>query len=101
MKPAALLAELRSRGIKLSLSGEDLVYRAPKGSITSELLSTLKSQKTSIIDELKVEHSLRDTNNEFENLTRILELEDSVDQTDRHPYARYVTAFSCCLACLL
>ena len=90
MKPAALLAELRSRGIKLSLSGEDLVYRAPKGSITSELLSTLKSQKTSIIDELKVEHSLRDTNNEFENLTRILELEDSVDQTDRHPYARYV-----------
>ena len=86
MKPAALLAELRKRGVELSLSGEDLIYRAPKGSVTPELLSSVKSQKHSIIAELKAEH---DSSCEFDNLTRILELESRAD-TEDHAYAQFV-----------
>ena len=87
MKPATILAELRNRGIQLSLSGEDLVYRAPKGSITDDLLAAVKSNKTFIVKKLKAENA---SHSEFENLARILELDDSNDDGNIHSYARYV-----------
>lgn len=48
-----LLSELRQRDVQLWLEGERLRYRAAKDSLTPELLTQLKTQKTEIIDFLR------------------------------------------------
>jgi amino acid adenylation domain-containing protein len=44
-----LLAELRSLGVKLSLSGDSLSFNAPKGVISPELKEEIRSSKPEII----------------------------------------------------
>jgi hypothetical protein len=47
------LAKLRGLKINLSVDGDQLVCRAPKGVMTSELSASITAQKVEIIDFLK------------------------------------------------
>ena len=49
MNPAALLSDLRSRGVELTADGDHLRYRAPRGVLSSGRLLELKSQKVEIL----------------------------------------------------
>jgi hypothetical protein len=55
MNLAALLADLRQRGIELTVDGDQLHYRAPKGVLTSTLREALIEQKTAILAALKAQ----------------------------------------------
>jgi hypothetical protein len=46
----SLLAELRQRGVFLFRRGDELRWRAPKGTITPELLEWLRAHKQEILD---------------------------------------------------
>ncbi len=48
-----LLAELKQRNIRLSLNGDALQYHAPKGTLTPELITAIKQQRTAIINALQ------------------------------------------------
>ncbi len=91
MKAESLLSELRERGIQLSLRADDIVYRAPKGSISSELLARIKDHKTAIVDELRAElrAESRSSESNFDHLTQTLESDNTPFDHD-HPFARYV-----------
>ena len=49
MNASALLTDLRSRGISLSVSGERLSIDAPKGTVTPDLLAALVEHKADLI----------------------------------------------------
>jgi amino acid adenylation domain-containing protein len=49
MTASSLLAELQERGVELSIEGDKLNYCAPKGVLTSELLSHLREHKHEVI----------------------------------------------------
>lgn len=49
MSGAEILQEARQRGIVLEAQGGELRYRAPKGSLTSDLRSALAEHKREII----------------------------------------------------
>ncbi len=53
MRPAALLDELRHRGIHIEVDGETLRYRAPRGQLTPELRLAIGSQKAALLELLK------------------------------------------------
>jgi hypothetical protein len=46
----ALLNELQALGIRLFLDGNRLGYRAPRGTMTPELLARLSAQKVALMD---------------------------------------------------
>jgi hypothetical protein len=50
--PAAILNELQTRGVVLSVEGGALRYRAPKGAITPELRQALVENKRDIVTAL-------------------------------------------------
>ena len=86
MKAATLLSELKQRGIDLHLHGDDLGYRAPQGSLTQEILETIRTQKLELIRELRSQEISHD---HFQHLEQMLETEFESKQLD-HPYARIV-----------
>jgi hypothetical protein len=49
MTSKELFANLKKHGVELSLDGENLRYRAPKGVLTSELRQSLTEQKQAIL----------------------------------------------------
>jgi hypothetical protein len=49
VKPEALLAELRARGVVLAPAGDRLRYRAPRGTLTPDLRQQLLSQKAELL----------------------------------------------------
>src|SRR3954452_14770165 len=49
MNASALLADLRRRGIQLSVAGERLSVDAPKGSVTPDLRNELTEHKSDLI----------------------------------------------------
>ena len=88
MKPASLLAELRQRGIEVSLRGADIAYRGPKGAMTENLLAEFRAQKEEIIAELQTQSATDDTG--FEFLTALVELELAAGEQPTHDFARFV-----------
>jgi hypothetical protein len=50
MSATSLLADLRQRGVFLFRRGDELRWRAPKGTITPELLEWLRAHKQEILD---------------------------------------------------
>jgi len=50
-----LYENLSSRGVKLSIRGDLLVFSAPKGTMTQEMLGTLRKHKTGLIELIKAE----------------------------------------------
>ena len=52
MNVAALLTDLRSRGIELTPEGEQLRYRAPRGALTPSDLAELRTRKAELLAEL-------------------------------------------------
>lgn len=87
MKPATLLAELRKRGVELALRGEDLAWRAPAGTVSSELLDQVKAGKAGIVAELRAEADA--SVDSFDRLTQKLEA-DQQPLSHEHPFARLV-----------
>ena len=55
MSAAALLADLRGRGVELAAAGETLRYRAPKGTMTPDLRQALADHKADLLAELECE----------------------------------------------
>ena len=53
MTITALIAELETRGILLSLAGEEIRYRSPAGALTDTDRSALRARRDEIIDYLK------------------------------------------------
>ena len=53
MSTAALLAELRSNGVELSVEGDQLRCRAPKGALSPELLARIRENKPAIVEALR------------------------------------------------
>jgi hypothetical protein len=49
MSTAELLNEVRKRGIVLEAQGDELRYRAPKGTLAPDLVDALKSHKAEIL----------------------------------------------------
>ena len=56
---AQLIAGLESRGILLSLAGEEIRYRSPKDALTGEDRDVLRAQRDAIIDYLKTRAAAR------------------------------------------
>ena len=52
MNPVTLISDLRRRGVELIAEGDYLRYRAPRGVLSPELLTELRSNKTKILAEL-------------------------------------------------
>lgn len=48
-----LLRELEGRGVRLAVSGGQLVARAPAGAVTPELAAQIKAQKDALLKELQ------------------------------------------------
>ena len=53
MTPAALLSDLRRRGVKLTAEGDQLRYRAPRGTLRPTDLEALRAHKRSLLDALR------------------------------------------------
>src|SRR4051812_27970037 len=53
MTIAALIAELESRGVMLSLGGEEIRYRSPAGALTEADRQALRARRDEILDYLK------------------------------------------------
>ena len=49
MSPVDLLAELRRRGVRLSVHGDKLRYVAPKGALTPDLLEAMRRHKPDLL----------------------------------------------------
>ena len=49
MTAGALLQDIQSRGIQVTLSGEQLSYDAPRGAMTDELLSEIRAHKAALV----------------------------------------------------
>ena len=49
MTAAELLAELRRRGVKLTVNGDRLRYEAPRGALTPELLEAMRQHKPELL----------------------------------------------------
>jgi Condensation domain/TubC N-terminal docking domain len=56
---AQLIAGLESRGILLSLAGEDIRYRSPKDALTEDDRGNLRAHRTAILDYLKTRAAAR------------------------------------------
>ena len=50
MSAAALIADLRGRGVKLGIRGDTLLIDAPKGMVGPDELATMRQHKTEIIN---------------------------------------------------
>ena len=59
MSIAGLIAGLESRGIILSLAGEEIRYRSPKDALTGADREALKAQRGAILDYLKTRAAAR------------------------------------------
>lgn len=57
MTPAALLADLQARGIRLYLAGDELRYKAKAGTMTPDLAATIKPHKPTLIALLQEEEA--------------------------------------------
>lgn len=55
MTPAALLADLRRRGVLLSPVGEQLRYRARRGALTPDLAGAVKAHRAALLELLRQE----------------------------------------------
>lgn len=55
MSPPVLLEDLRRRGVAVSADGEHLRCRAPKGTLTRELLAAIGEHKATLLAELEAE----------------------------------------------
>ena len=53
MTAAALLSSLRLRGVELTAEGDQLRYRAPRGTLRPTDLETLRAHKLSLLDVLR------------------------------------------------
>ena len=53
------IQELRSRGIQLTVAGDQLRISAPKGTLTAELAQTLKERKPALVQALREEEAAR------------------------------------------
>lgn len=56
--PENLVASLRARGVELWHEGEQLHFRAPKGTLSNDDLTRLRTQKALIVAQLKAAHLL-------------------------------------------
>ena len=56
---ARLIADLESRGILLSLAGEDIRYRSPKDALTEDDRGNLRAHRAAILDYLKTRAAAR------------------------------------------
>src|ERR1700709_2346807 len=56
---AQLIAGLEVRGILLSLAGEEIRYRSPKGALTDKDREVLRVQRGAILDYLKTRAAAR------------------------------------------
>jgi hypothetical protein len=52
VNPAALLYDLRRRGVELSADADRLRYRAPRGVLSPDLLADLRAHKSEVLAEL-------------------------------------------------
>ena len=52
MSATALLPDLKKRGVELSIDGDRLRWRAPRGIMTAETVETLRRHKPAIIESL-------------------------------------------------
>src|SRR5689334_1619408 len=59
MTIAGLIAELESRGILLSLAGEEIRYRSAKGALTEADRQALRAERDRIVDYLKSRNAAR------------------------------------------
>ena len=48
MNSDALIVDLRNRGVELTVDGDHLRYRAPRGTLSADDLATLRSHKSEI-----------------------------------------------------
>ncbi|MDP9357342.1 MAG: hypothetical protein M3R02_19045 [Chloroflexota bacterium] len=55
MTPAALLADLQARGVRLYLAGDELRYKAKLGVMTPDLAAAIKPHKPTLIAHLQEE----------------------------------------------
>ncbi len=53
MTPFALLDELTELGIELTAAGDEIQYRAPKGCMTEELKTQIRSRKRELLHMLR------------------------------------------------
>lgn len=53
MNSASLISNLGNRGILLKVSGDSLLYEAPEGAITPEIIQTMKEHKAEILKYLQ------------------------------------------------
>ena len=53
MNPAEVLSELRGRGVVLALDGDWLRWRAPKGTMTPDLLARIREHKPILLAALR------------------------------------------------
>jgi len=63
MTALELLADLRSKGVILTVKGDRLAYDAPAGTMTPDLLATIKAHKPAIVAALTTkpsEHTWRE-----------------------------------------
>ena len=49
MSAAALIAELSGRGIELTITGDRVRWRAPKGAMTGEMIEALRLHKSAVL----------------------------------------------------
>jgi hypothetical protein len=56
---AQLIADLESRGILLSLAGEEIRYRSPKDALTEGDRGNLRAHRGAILDHLKTRAAAR------------------------------------------
>ena len=52
MSAAALLSDLRRRGVELTADGDQLRYRAPRGVLSPDVLADLRTHKRELLAEL-------------------------------------------------
>ena len=52
-----LVKELAAKKIKLTISGDELLYQGPKSSVTREILHTLRNNKSNLLEYLKRDKS--------------------------------------------
>ncbi len=82
MNAASLLSELRVLGVQLTLDGDDIAYRAPKGALAPEQLESLQANKQAIVRELRSEFDNADVPSEFRNVNTV--------SNHKHPFGRFV-----------
>ena len=94
---ADLIQGLNSQGVELRVAGDQLIVRAPKGSVGQETLEQLRKQKAQLIMELSVEDRLppvtgRDAKSQHE--TRRQKVLQLMAQEPDRPRAWYVDSES-------